>query len=172
MEEPAELPEHLDGLLSCRHYRGRARNAILRMKQGHYIYAPEAFAVLMAETGGELISQADVITSVPGSLKRRLELGYAHAECIARDVARRGKKPYRRIMKVGDKKQEQKKLNREERFENARNAYRIADKKYIMGKNILIVDDVCTTGATLSAIAAQLKAAGAVKVFALTFAQA
>ncbi|MBQ9948822.1 MAG: ComF family protein [Oscillospiraceae bacterium] len=172
MEQPAELPEYLDGLLSCCHYRGRARSAILRMKRGHYIYAPEAFAVMMAEVGGELIQQADIVTFVPSTFGRRTELGYAHAERIARDISRRGRKRCRSLMKISGKKQEQKKLNREERFENARNAYEIVNKKYIVGNNILIVDDVCTTGATLSAIAAQLKAAGAAKVFALTFAQA
>lgn len=172
MDESAEPPDSIDVLLSCCHYRGRARSAILRMKKGSYIYAPEAFAVLMTELTGEIISQVDVITSVPCTFGRSVKLGYRHAEKIAKDIAVRSRKPYKRLAKVSGKKQEQKKLNRVERIENARNSYKVVDDKYIVNKNILIVDDVCTTGATLSAIAAQLKASGAAKVFAVTFAQA
>lgn len=172
MEERAELPKYLDGLLSVCHYRGRARSAVLRMKKGGYAYAPEAFAVLMTELASELMGEVDLVTAVPCTFKRRLEIGFPHAEKLARDIARRSRKPYKTTARVTGEKREQKKLNREQRLENARRSYKIADKEYIKGKNILIVDDVSTTGATLSAIAEQLKAKGAGKVFAVTFAQA
>lgn len=171
LEEQSELPEGLDGLVSVCRYTGRARSAILRMKQGGYIYSIDAFAVMMAEAGGELISDADIITAVPGSFSRRMQLGYAHAEKIARNIAYRGRKQYRTLLSQSVKLQEQKQLDRKQRIENVRNAYKIVDKEYISGKNILVVDDVCTTGATLSVIAAKLKEAGAVKVYGLTFAK-
>ena len=171
IEESSELPEHIDGIMSCCRYKGRARSAVLRMKKGSYIYAPEAFAVLMTELVGDIIQNVDIVTAVPCSFWRGVQLGYRHAERIAKDIAFRSNKPYKRLAKVSGKKLEQKKLNREERLENARNSYKIGDNKYILGKNILIVDDVCTTGATLSVIAGQLKMAGAVKVYAVTFAR-
>ena len=171
IEDQPEAPCPLDGMISCCYYEGIARGAILRMKNGHYIHAPQAFAVFMAEFGGEMLKNADLITAVPGSLKRRLQLGYAHAELIAKYVSKRAKKPYRRIMKSLSVKKEQKLLNRRERLENARNSYKIVNKEHIKDKIILIVDDVSTTGATVSAIASLLKEAGAKQVYALTFAK-
>lgn len=164
-------PKHLDGLYSCCDYKDGVRLAIHRMKNGHYSYAPEAFAVLMTELSGDITDRIDVVTSVPCSLRRRLELGYDHTAMIAKDISSRRGYPYRRLMKVTEHKREQKKLNYIQRAENARNSYEILDKKYIEDKNILIVDDVSTTGATLSAAADKLKAAGASRVYALTFAK-
>lgn len=171
VDEPPEAPENVDGLLSCCYYGGRARSAILRMKNGGYAYSYEAFAVMMTELVGELMQKIDFVTAVPTSRRRKRELGYAQAEKIAKDMARRGRKPFRRVLGVSKDKKEQKKLSRSERLENARNSYKIADKGYILGKIILLVDDVCTTGATVSAIAGLLKAAGAKAVYAVTFAK-
>ena len=171
MTELPEAPENVDRLMSCCYYDGRARLAILRMKNGGYAYSYEAFAVLMTELVGELMSEVDLITAVPTSAKRKRELGYAQAEKIAKDIARRGRKPFRRVLGVRKGKKEQKLLNAAERSENARNSYKIRDYKYITDKIILLVDDVSTTGATVSAIAGLLKKAGAKAVYAVTFAK-
>ncbi len=171
MAEPPEAPENVDRLMSCCYYDGRARLAILRMKNGGYAYSYEAFAVLMTELVGELMDGIDVVTAVPTSRKRKRELGYAQAEKIAKDIARRGRKPFRRVLAVTKGKKEQKRLNAAERLENAKNSYKICDDKYITDKIILLVDDVCTTGATVSAIAGLLKEAGAKAVYAVTFAK-
>ncbi len=169
--EELALPEHIDGMLSCCYYTGRARSAILRMKEGHYCYSIDAFAVLMTERAADIMPRVDILTAVPTSFKRRQELGYAQAEKIACAIAERSRKKFRRVLKVNSGKLEQKRLNRQERRENAMRSYKIRDNKYIIGKNILIVDDVATTGATLSAIAGMLKQAGAASVYALTFAK-
>ncbi len=171
MEETPQPPEHLDGLLTCCYYSGRARSAVLRMKDGFYAYAPEAFAVMMTELVGGLMPRVDIVTGIPSTTGRRFRLGYAQAEKIARDIAMRSGKSFRRLLKVSKGKKEQKRLNKAERLENARNSYKIADKEYISEKIILLVDDVTTTGATLSATAKLLKQAGARAVFAVTFAK-
>ncbi len=62
-------------------------------------------------------------------------------------------------------------LTRDERRENMREAFR-ADPGDVIGKVILVMDDVATTGATLTACSAALKDAGATQVFALTLARA
>ena len=161
----------LDALYSCCEYKRKAVAAVHRMKSGSYSYAPDAFAVLMTELSGDITERIDIVTSVPCSLKRRLEIGYDHAARIAKNIASRRSFRYKRLLKVTKVKREQKRLSREERIENARNSYKILNKRYIIDKNILLVDDVTTTGATLSAIAAELKAAGAEKVIGLTFAK-
>ncbi len=161
----------LDALYSCCEYKGKAVAAVHRMKDGSYSYAPDAFAVLMTELSGDITERIDIVTSVPCSLKRRMEIGYDHASRIAKDIAHRRGFCYKRLLRVTKVKLEQKKLSRAERIENARRSYKLLDKKYIIDKNILLVDDVTTTGSTLSAIAAELKAAGAAKVIGLTFAK-
>lgn len=169
--EPLSAPENVDRLLSCCYYDGRARLAVLRMKNGGYAYSYETFAVMMTELVGELMSEVDIVTAVPTARKRKRELGYAQAEKIAKDIARRGRKRFRRALCVQKGKKEQKRLNAAERLENARRSYKIRNHKYISDKIILLVDDVSTTGATVSAIAGLLKDAGAKAVYAVTFAK-
>lgn len=171
VHEQPDVPEFLDGFMSCCYYTGRAKSAVLRMKSGFYEYSCEAFAVMMTELIGELMQQIDFVTAVPSTRVRKAELGYAQAEKIAKDIALRGRKPFKRVLAVNKDKKEQKRLNRHERIENARKSYKIRDNKYISDKTILIVDDVSTTGATLSAIAEILKREGADKVYAVTFAK-
>ncbi len=161
----------LDGLYSCCVYRDRAMAAVHRMKSGFYGYAAEAFAVLMTELSGDITERIDLVTSVPTSFRRRMEIGYDHTARIARDVAGRRRLRYRRLLKSVGNRQEQKRLGRKQRFENVRGAYKALNRSAVAGKNILLIDDVSTTGATLSAAAAALKEAGAAKVFGLTFAR-
>jgi predicted amidophosphoribosyltransferase len=62
-------------------------------------------------------------------------------------------------------------LSASERQENVNNAF-LADKKKVSGRNILLMDDVSTTGATLSSAAEALYVSGAKDVFAVTIARA
>ncbi len=161
----------VDQMYSVCSYTGAAVKAVHRMKDGLYSYAPEAFGLLMTELSGDITEHIDVVTAVPTSFRRRLEIGYDHTARLARDIAVRRRFKYRRLLKEKKSKQEQKRLSRKERFENARSSCTAINADFIKGKNVLLIDDVSTTGATLSAAAAALKKAGAAKVFGLTFAK-
>ena len=87
LDDPGEIPEGLDGFAAVCAYTGRARSAVLRLKQGYYRYPADAFAVLIAENAAELIQQADIITAIPSTRARRRELGYAQSELMAKMVA-------------------------------------------------------------------------------------
>ena len=166
-----DVPVGVDGFSAVCEYTGRARSAVLRMKDGWYRYSIDAFAVLIAEHAQELISAADLITSVPSGRKRVRELGYAHSRMIAKLCAEISRKPYRDLLYVTDDKIEQKRLNAEERIKNAERAYRVSDPEGAAGKRILLIDDVCTTGATINSISDKLRRAGAVSVTAAVFAK-
>ena len=127
--------------------------------------------MLIAENARELINHADVITAVPSGSSRLRKLGYPHSRMIARLCAEISRKPYRDLLEVTDRKIEQKRLNKAERMENARHAYRVSDPERIAGLRVLVIDDVCTTGATLSCISHKLREAGAVTVSAAVFAR-
>lgn len=64
----------------------------------------------------------------------------------------------------------QTKLNMKERMKNLHGAFKIVNKEKVWGRNIIIIDDVITTGSTVYEISAALKLAGARKVIALSFA--
>lgn len=66
--------------------------------------------------------------------------------------------------------QTQTELNREQRFANVKNSIELLDKKCVKQKNILIIDDVMTTSATVNAIAKLLKENGAKNIYVLTVA--
>lgn len=163
------VPQGLEELYACFRYDGAARDAVLRLKEGYYIHAAQAFAPIMLEVIGEAVKRADMITAVPGSTFMKLKRGYAPAELIAKQISRRCGVKYSASLST-DKKMEQKLLNAKERAENVRNAFSVIDKALIQDKNILLVDDICTTGSTLSACAKVLRENGAASVSGAVFA--
>ena len=167
-----EAPQRLDGFSAVCSYTGRARTAVVRMKRGYYRYPIDAFSVLIAENAHGLISAADMITAVPTSRERKIELGYAQSELIAKMISEISGKPFRRVLEVTPEKREQKRLNTQQRRENALRSYRVSRPELVKGKSVLVIDDICTTGATLEAIADMLRAAGAVSVSGAVFARA
>lgn len=170
--ESQELPpQGVDRISAVCIYSDKARDAVLRMKNGFYRYSIDAFAVMIAEDSSELIRQADVITAIPSSRERCRELGYSHSEKMAQLVSRMSGKPFQRTMKTTSAKHEQKNLDATHRRENMENAFSIVPSVDIAGKTVLVIDDVCTTGATLSASAKLLRNSGAASVSAAVFAR-
>lgn len=170
-DDPGEIPDGLDSLTAVCSYSGRARSAVLRMKNGFCRYPADAFAVLIAENAVEQIRSADIITAIPTGKRRKKQLGYAQSELIARMLAEMTGKPFRRLLEAAPDKIEQKRLTRPERFENAMRSYSYSGKEDITGRNVLVIDDVCTTGATLSVAAELLRNAGAAHVSGAVFAR-
>lgn len=166
-----EIPDNIDRIYACAEYEGAVRDAILRMKNGSYRYAAETFGMMLTECIGEDIADFDLITYVPSAPSRGFQLGYEHSKNIAGEVAIRAFKPLRCTLKILHKTSQQKTLTRKQRFENAQNMFEFVNKEYIAGKNILIVDDISTTGATLASAAKQLRLAGASGVSAAVFAK-
>lgn len=115
---------------------------------------------------------ADMIIPVPLSRKRQLIRGFNQAEIIANIIAKEITMPvennllYRRLNnrpQVG--------LIADQRQSNVRGIFNIRSKELLRGKNILLVDDVITTGATISECARVIKEAGASKVWGLALAK-
>jgi ComF family protein len=110
-----------------------------------------------------LTGDFDCIVPVPIGKKRLKKRGYNQAEIIAKYFSRSLQIPiakkvlYRTIEKV------QHTLTEKERFQNAKDSYKIRESgsEIIAGKRILLVDDVCTTGATISVCKGLLMDAGA-----------
>ena len=114
----------------------------------------------------------DIIVPVPLHWTRKFTRTYNQSELPAKFISRELNKPcvpdaLKRIKRTKN----QKFLSGKERHKNLRNAFK-ANRKYIENKKILLIDDVFTTGATLSCAAEELLNNGAEYVYVLSFARA
>ncbi len=128
----------------------------------------------MMRAGGEVIGDADLIVPVPMHRWRLFRRRFNQAALIAREIARRGGKPYRPMVLIRTRRtRQQVGLSREARAENVIGAFKVPKgaKALIKGRRVLLIDDVFTTGVTLEAAARPLMRAGASAVDVLTFAR-
>lgn len=167
----ADAPEHVSRLSVVCRYAMRARRAVLSLKYGGLIYAADASALMMSEKLRRDKLTADLLVSVPSGFLSVKERGFATGELLARRMSLRLGIPFEDIVAARDGKTEQKRLSAKQRRENARSSFYLRKGADVRGKRIIIVDDVSTTGSTLSAVAEILLNAGAADVGACVFAQ-
>lgn len=113
----------------------------------------------------------DIITAVPLHIKKEINRGYNQSDYFAEGLSEISKIPINKnLLKriINTKTQTQK--NRIERIENVQNAFEPIETKNIIGKHILLVDDIVTTGATLEACATTLLTANAKNISIATIA--
>ena len=130
-------------------------------------YAPEVAAVIQAQ-----IEAFDVLTWVPISRERVRQRGYDQAALLAKAVGKRlGVRPVRTLKKIRNTAPQSQTGNAEKRKTNISGAYAPIHPERFSGKRVLILDDIITTGATISECARTLGAAGADKVFCASVAR-
>ena len=164
--------ENIEQLVFPYFYRGeKLKSAVFRLKKANLYYINEFFAKGMYNSikiGDKInLENINLITCVPRAKKSVSLYGYNQSEKLAELVAGYSGIKFERVLKPAGKQKEQKTLNRDERFLNVRDKFIINKKININAKNIIIIDDVATTGATLSECARILKSEGADKIYAL-----
>ncbi len=113
----------------------------------------------------------DVIIPVPASLGSLTQRGFNQTELLARHIARHLKLPMDNNMLLRVKETPaQRELTKEEREKNLLCAFKVRDPQRIKAKNILLVDDVYTTGSTARECTRSLLRAGAARVSVITWA--
>ena len=118
------------------------------------------------------IRQAEIAVPVPLHPANLRERGYNQSGLLAeRFSSLVGLKLEEKALARVRKTATQTRLAREGRRENVDGAFEIGDPDAVKGKNVLLIDDVCTTGSTLNECAKALKKAGAGKVFGLALAR-
>ena len=148
------------------------RPALLKLKYHHDISLGEALSWDLAVYLDRLGWHADSIIPIPLSEQRLTERGYNQVDLIARPLARlMGWQYMRGALRRSRHTPTQVGLAGSERRKNVLGAFK-ADPRLVAAKTILLVDDVATTGATLSSASHSLLEAGAGKVYALTVAKA
>ena len=153
-------------------YKGPIREAIHRLKYRRDVGLGEALSRPMISSLKKLNWSLDIITSVPLGLVRFKERGYNQATLLARPIALCLDKPFStQALRRTRETRSQVGLTVSERHDNMIDAF-WADGKLISGKNVLVVDDVATSGATLNACSKALLVAGADKVYCFSLARA
>lgn len=120
-----------------------------------------------------LLKTDPIVISIPLHPKKKRERGFNQSALIAQEFARRKNLSYAEsLIKTRYDNPQAKTKTHTERFDRMHGAFTIPFPEEVQNKNIILVDDVSTSGATLSQAAQTLKAAGAKQILALVIAKA
>jgi competence protein ComFC len=158
-------------------YRGRGiiREIIHQFKYARQIHLRHLVARwLRAALDDERLRDVslDVIVPVPLHPARQRERGFNQASLLAELLSAQTSIPSKPLLERIRYTTTQTALDRSERMENLHNAFRLRKNADVRGLRVLLIDDVLTTGSTLSECARVLKRAGAMSVHAATAARA
>lgn len=159
-----------DGAYSFGSYEGELRALIHLFKYGK--------VQTLARPLGRFLRQAlprelrfDLIVPMPMHWKRRWERGFNQAELLALEISRGTRIPVANPVRRIHHKAVQAGLTNAKRRANVEGAFHVKRRKSLLGKRVLLIDDVMTTGATAGACSKALKRAGASHVTLLTVAR-
>lgn len=168
--------EHVfDRGFSCVDYGLLERGIIMDFKYGGKSYIGWKLAEIMTDRFMCEYMDADIIVPVPVSIRRRNERGYNQAEILAKGLAagtgiRYGGDVLKRVRDTSAMKA----LSVTDRKSNLKDAFKVSESavKTIDGADIVLVDDIYTTGATADECCRVLKEAGAGRCYIFSFASA
>jgi ComF family protein len=151
---------------------GPARTLVHRLKYSDRAELSRPVASWMARAGADILADADLLTPVPLHALRLWRRQFNQAAALATEISRQTGKPcdltaLRRVKATSS----QVGLSRTQRAENVQGAFRIAEGAALRGLNVVLIDDVLTSGATANAGSRALLRAGAKRVDVLVFAR-
>lgn len=156
---------------TCYVYEGLAKELLHTAKYERAEAGLYEIAVLMAPSL-TIFDDIDALVPVPTASSRERERGYDHTWLIARQLSKMSKlRSSRLLTRLGQAHQVG--STRQGRIKQMKGAFRVVGvPNEVHGKHLVLIDDVCTTGATLEEAARVLKKAGAKQVDALLFTRA
>jgi ComF family protein len=174
-----EREGRLDAIVAATRYDNRLVKEAIQLLKYHYVRG-------IAEPLGEVLRWAlrrldreivdfdkerAVLVPVPISKRRQRLRGYNQAALLCGVVSKETGIPYLELLEKRVETKSQALLNKKERLANLRGVFACKDKEGVEGLQVVIVDDVTTTGSTLLECARVIEKAGAEKVFAITVAK-
>jgi competence protein ComFC len=167
------LEIHFDKITRAGVYAGSLRSMVLRLKHDR---------TELRESLGQLVKSAlessgfaddiDTLVPVPLHWLRRLARGYNQSLLIAKQLKQQGVKIVTDLVRIRNTRQQAGCTSPAQRAKNVAGAFAVRRGHPFAGKNICLIDDIKTSGATLNECAKVLKEAGAAKVFAAVIAVA
>lgn len=153
-------------------YEGALRASILALKKEPFV-SHRLADLLFESQKREPLSSATRIIPVPLHEERLKERGFNQASVLAKALSVLSKLPVHEscVVRLIHSEKHRSGMDAKARRESVKGAFKVTNSQIIKGEKLLLVDDVFTTGATVSACAASLKEAGASEVFVLTVAR-
>jgi ComF family protein len=157
---------------ACGFYEGALRASVLELKRRPHV-ASRLARLLFSTQQRMPLNSANLIIPVPLHPERERERGFNQATLLARELARlsRLRLDEHSVVRRVHTERHRAGMDARARRDSVADAFAIRHPKLVAGQRVLLVDDVFTTGATVSACAAALKNAGAEEVFVLTMAR-
>lgn len=155
-------------------YDGAARRVVLALKHGDRLDMVGPLAGWLAGAGRELIADCDVIAPTPLHWRRLVKRRYNQSAELAKRLGELGGRPVTVDLLTRTRATiPQEGMTRAARATNQAGAFAVTPRhrERVVGRAVLLVDDVLTSGATLSACAECLRAAGAVRIDVLALAR-
>lgn len=166
---------HFDSAVAAYRSRGLVRKLVHEFKYGHQRHLRHPLGEWLLETMSDSRLRArpfDLIVPVPLHPARERERGFNQAALLAEILARQVAVPLGAALERIRYTTTQTAYDRTERMENLHNAFRLRKNMNVRQLRVLLIDDVLTTGSTLSECARILKESGAISVHAATAARA
>lgn len=158
---------------ACGVYEGALRASILALKREPYM-SRRVVDLLSSLQQRAPLNGGTVIVAVPLHPDREGSRGFNQAAIVARHLSRANRIPIAEssLIRVSQSEQHRAGMDARGRQDTVANAFEVVHPALIGDERVLLVDDVFTTGATVSACASALSAAGAKEVLVLTIARA
>ena len=155
------------------YYEKDVKESLHRFKFSYCTGYARAYAPYLADLIREEFGDSfDLLSWVPISRKRLNKRGYDQSKLLAQAVGKiLGVRPVRTLRKIRDTAPQSLTGNAQKRRENVKDAYVVWKPENIIGKRILILDDIFTTGSTVSECARTLGKAGAAQILCATVAR-
>jgi competence protein ComFC len=162
----------IDGIRSVFRFDEVMRQAIHQLKYRNLKAISSCLAELLADYLRSSSLPGEAIVPVPLHPRRLKERGYNQSGLLAKELGKLTNLPVIQdsLIRIKEARPQVKASNVKERRRNVANAFICQDEK-VSGKQIILVDDVCTSGATLESCALALKNKGAITVWGLTLAR-
>ncbi len=172
----------LDGLVAIWEYEGLTKTIVHNIKYRKLRAAIPEFMKLSLETMAKdrerfasffsyLFSEKPSITFIPLSSGKKRERKFNQSELMAREFGKITGLEIIPLLKKVKETESQTKLKKEERLKNVKGVFALKENSLGVPKNLVLIDDVWTTGATMKEAGKILKQSGAKRVWGFTFAR-
>lgn len=156
---------------SSAYYSDAMMEIILQLKYKLNYSSYHYIVELLTDTINKMQIDFDIITYVPSDRRTQKKRGFNQSQLLARGIGKNFSRPVKDCLKKVSRTKDQIGLSGSDRWSNLKNSFNVSDADSIKDKNILLIDDVITTGATSYYCAKELENNGAKNIIILTAAK-
>jgi len=173
-QECREVKPSFDRVASAARFTGEARELINAFKFRNHLWLKDDLVDWLEATAMTRfkMNEVDVMMPMPLTLWRRFDRGYNQCDYLAKELSHRlGVSYNNKILRRVGQPMRQSSLNAEMRRKNVIGTFAVRRPDMVCCRTVMVLDDIMTTGATLSECATELKRAGAERVWGITLAR-